>query len=113
VQKFQMAPAGTGSPPIHVPVSTGEVARALPSPEHGPHPWARGAARLESIFLDEGFGTLDPETLDVVAGTIESLGSGERVVGIVTHVPELAERMPVRFRVRKTGRTSTVTREEA
>ena len=73
---------------------------------------ADGAAALESIFLDEGFGTLDPETLDVVAGTIESLGHGERVVGVVTHVPELAERMPVRFRVRKVGRTSTVTREE-
>jgi exonuclease SbcC len=68
---------------------------------------------LESIFLDEGFGTLDPETLDIVAGTIESLGSGERVVGIVTHVPALAERMPVRLRVRKIGRTSTVTREDA
>ena len=74
---------------------------------------ADGAARLESIFLDEGFGTLDPETLDIVASTIESLGSGERVVGIVTHVPALAERMPVRFRVRKVGRTSTVTREDA
>jgi exonuclease SbcC len=73
---------------------------------------ADGAARLESIFLDEGFGTLDPETLDVVAGTIESLGTTERVVGIVTHVPALAERMPVRFRVRKVGRTSTVTRED-
>ncbi|HEV7523916.1 MAG TPA: SMC family ATPase [Acidimicrobiia bacterium] len=72
-----------------------------------------GAAKLESIFLDEGFGTLDPETLDVVASTIESLGSGERVVGIVTHVPALAERMPVRFRVRKIGRSSTVTREDA
>ncbi|MDQ1379856.1 MAG: repair protein SbcC/Rad50, partial [Actinomycetota bacterium] len=74
---------------------------------------ADGAATLESIFLDEGFGTLDPETLDIVAGTIESLGSGERVVGIVTHVPALAERMPVRLRVRKIGRTSTVTREDA
>jgi len=74
---------------------------------------ADGAATLESIFLDEGFGTLDPETLDTVAGTIEALGSGERVVGIVTHVPALAERMPVRFRVRKVGRTSTVTREES
>ena len=71
-----------------------------------------GAASLESIFLDEGFGTLDPETLDIVAGTIESLGHGERVVGVVTHVAELAERMPVRFRVRKEGRTSVVTREE-
>lgn len=74
---------------------------------------ADGAARLESIFLDEGFGTLDPETLDVVAGTIESLGGGERVVGIVTHVAALAERMPVRFRVRKVDRSSTVTREDA
>jgi exonuclease SbcC len=74
---------------------------------------ADGAARLESIFLDEGFGTLDPDTLDVVAGTIESLGGGERVVGIVTHVPALAERMPVRFRVRKIERTATVTREDA
>ena len=74
---------------------------------------ADGAATLESIFLDEGFGTLDPDTLDIVASTIESLGSGERVVGIVTHVPALAERMPVRFRVRKVGRTSTVTREDA
>jgi exonuclease SbcC len=72
-----------------------------------------GAAALESIFLDEGFGTLDPETLDIVAGTIESLGHGERVVGIVTHVPELAERMPTRFRVRKEGRTAVVTREDA
>jgi exonuclease SbcC len=71
-----------------------------------------GAAALESIFLDEGFGTLDPETLDVVAGTIESLGAGERVIGIVTHVAELAERMPVRFRVRREGRSAVVTREE-
>lgn len=72
-----------------------------------------GAARLESIFLDEGFGTLDPETLDVVAGTIESLGHGDRIVGIVTHVAELAERMPTRLRVRKQGRTAVVTREDA
>jgi exonuclease SbcC len=74
---------------------------------------ADGAPALESVFLDEGFGTLDPETLDVVAGTVESLGAGERVVGVVTHVADLAERMPVRFRVRKVGRTSTVTREDA
>ena len=70
------------------------------------------ASALESIFLDEGFGALDPEALDVVAGTIEALASAERVVGVVTHVPELAERMPVRFRVRKDTRTATVTREE-
>lgn len=71
----------------------------------------RGTSALESIFLDEGFGTLDPEALDAVAGTIEQLGSGERVVGLVTHVPGLAERVPVRFRVSNDGRTSSVERE--
>jgi DNA repair protein SbcC/Rad50 len=68
---------------------------------------------LESIFLDEGFGSLDPETLDVVAGTIESLARHDRIVGVVTHVRELAERMPVRLRVRKESGTSFVTREES
>jgi exonuclease SbcC len=89
------------------------LALALALAEHVAKLADNGAAALESIFLDEGFGTLDPETLDVVAGTIESLGHGERVVGIVTHVPELAERLPTRFRVRKEGRTAVVTREDA
>jgi DNA repair protein SbcC/Rad50 len=70
-----------------------------------------GATALESIFLDEGFGTLDPEALEVVAGTIEQLGAGERMVGIVTHVAALAERVPVRFRVGGDRRSATITRE--
>jgi DNA repair protein SbcC/Rad50 len=69
-----------------------------------------GAASLEAIFLDEGFGTLDPETLDTVAATVENLASSGRMVGIVTHVRELAERVPVQFRVRKEIRSSTVER---
>jgi len=72
---------------------------------------AAGAARLDSIFLDEGFGTLDAETLEVVATTLEALAQGDRMVGVVTHVTELAERVPVRFRVAKNARTSTITRE--
>lgn len=71
---------------------------------------AGGAARLESIFLDEGFGTLDPESLATVADTVEALGSGDRLVGLVTHVRELADRVPVRYDVAKDGRTSTVAR---
>lgn len=68
-------------------------------------------ARLDTILLDEGFGTLDTATLDVVAATLEQLaGGGERTVGIVTHVAELAERVPVRFEVTRTGSTSTVTK---
>jgi exonuclease SbcC len=70
-----------------------------------------GAARLDSIFLDEGFGTLDPETLEVVATTLETLAQGQRMVGVVTHVAALAERVPVRFMVSRDARTSSVTRE--
>ena len=57
--------------------------------------------RLESLFLDEGFGMLDRETLDVVVQGIEALHGGQRMVGVVTHIPELAERMPVRVEVAK------------
>ncbi|MEV4489731.1 SMC family ATPase [Micromonospora coxensis] len=69
------------------------------------------AASLESIVLDEGFGTLDAATLDTVAATLESLAArGDRMVGVVTHVPALAERIPVRYQVRKDARTARVER---
>lgn len=71
---------------------------------------AGGAARLDALFLDEGFGTLDPDTLDTVATAIEALGARGRVVGLITHVRELADRMPVRFQVSKDARTSSVVR---
>jgi len=70
-----------------------------------------GGARLDSIFLDEGFGTLDPDTLETVAGTLENLARGERMVGVITHVPALADRVPVRFSVRRDAQTSTVERQ--
>jgi DNA repair protein SbcC/Rad50 len=70
-----------------------------------------GAASLESIVLDEGFGTLDAATLDIVAATLENLAArGDRMVGVVTHVAALAERIPVRFEVRKDARTAHVER---
>ncbi|BFU43073.1 hypothetical protein KRMM14A1004_13100 [Krasilnikovia sp. MM14-A1004] len=69
------------------------------------------AASLESIVLDEGFGTLDAATLDVVAATLENLAArGDRMVGVVTHVHALAERVPVRFEVHKDARTAHVDR---
>lgn len=71
-----------------------------------------GAGRLESVFLDEGFGTLDVETLDTVAHVIQELGARGRTVGIVTHVRELAEQVPIRFEVRKGPGTATVERVE-
>jgi len=69
------------------------------------------AASLESIVLDEGFGTLDAATLDTVAATLESLAArGDRMVGVVTHVPALAERIPVRYEVSKDARSARVER---
>jgi exonuclease SbcC len=69
-------------------------------------------ARLDALFLDEGFGSLDPDTLDVVAAALDELGAGGRMVGVVTHVRELADRLPVRFEVRKVGGNATVERVE-
>ena len=56
----------------------------------------RAGDRLESLFLDEGFGTLDADTLDLVVQAIETLQGGSRLVGVVTHISELAERLPAR-----------------
>jgi exonuclease SbcC len=66
------------------------------------------SSRLESVFLDEGFGSLDQESLDVVATVLDELVGRGRTVGIVTHVRELAERMPVRFEVVKGPETASI-----
>ena len=71
-----------------------------------------GVRDLNSVFLDEGFGTLDPENLDTVATTLERLAADkDRMVGLVTHVAALAERVPVRFVVSRDGATSALRRE--
>jgi exonuclease SbcC len=68
------------------------------------------ASRLESVFLDEGFGSLDQESLDVVASVLDELVGRGRTVGLVTHVRELAERIPVRFEVSKGPESATIER---
>ena len=73
-----------------------------------------GARDLNSMFLDEGFGTLDEDTLDTVASTLEQLAAGkDRMVGIVTHVAALADRVPVRFVVSRDGATSALRKDRA
>jgi DNA repair protein SbcC/Rad50 len=79
------------------------LAEGLSGLSHG-----RGRFALESLFLDEGFGTLDVETLDVVLQGVENLSTTDRLVGIVSHIPDLAERMPSRIHVRKAVGGSTV-----
>jgi DNA repair protein SbcC/Rad50 len=71
-----------------------------------------GLRDLNSMFLDEGFGSLDADTLETVGTTLERLAAdSDRMIGIITHVPALAERVPVRFVVTRTGITSTLRKE--
>ncbi|MBI3245264.1 MAG: SMC family ATPase [Deltaproteobacteria bacterium] len=63
----------------------------------------------ECLILDEGFGTLDREGLQLVSETLQELrGEEGRVVGIITHVEEVAAAMPMRIEVRRGSRTSTI-----
>lgn len=66
------------------------------------------SGRLETIFIDEGFGALDPETLEVVVDALERLRDGDRMVGVITHVPTLAERIPSGLLVEKNGGSSRI-----
>ncbi|MDH3538990.1 MAG: SMC family ATPase [Acidimicrobiia bacterium] len=54
---------------------------------------ARTGGRLDAFFLDEGFGSLDPEHLDLAMEGIEALVGGDRLVAVVSHVPQLRERV--------------------
>ena len=60
-----------------------------------------GGVDLDTLFIDEGFGSLDPETLDQVLGVIDELRDRGRVVGIVSHVADLKDRVPERLEVRR------------
>ncbi len=60
-----------------------------------------GGARLETLFVDEGFGSLDPASLDLVLDVLDRLRDGGRAVGIVSHVGELRQRIPTQLHVVK------------
>jgi len=61
-----------------------------------------GGIRLDAIFVDEGFGSLDDEALDRAIRTLMSLHEGGRLVGVISHVPELRERISTRLEIKKT-----------
>ncbi|MFI2857428.1 AAA family ATPase [Paenibacillus sp. JSM ZJ436] len=63
----------------------------------------RGQYPLQFFFLDEGFGTLDPELLDTVITSLERLHSDKLTVGIISHVPELRARLPRKLVIRPAG----------
>ncbi|MGH3255615.1 MAG: AAA family ATPase [Streptosporangiaceae bacterium] len=60
-----------------------------------------GGTRIEALFVDEGFGSLDEDTLEEVMTVLDGLREGGRMVGIVSHVPELRQRIPAQIRVHK------------
>ena len=59
--------------------------------------------RVESLFIDEGFGSLDAETLRVAMDALESLRTQGRKIGVISHVQEMTERIPVRICVNRAG----------
>jgi exonuclease SbcC len=69
-----------------------------------------GGLRLDALFVDEGFGSLDEETLDHAIRALEELREHGRLVGVISHVPELRRRIPARIEVRRseTGSVAVV-----
>ena len=64
---------------------------------------------MESLFLDEGFGTLDSEILDAALNALERLRLSGRTIGVISHIKQLTRCIPVRIDVKRTGvGTSTI-----
>ncbi|ROS04729.1 exonuclease SbcC [Sinobacterium caligoides] len=59
--------------------------------------------RIDSLFLDEGFGTLDAETLDIALDALDNLNASGKMIGVISHVEALKERIPVQIKLRKGG----------
>jgi exonuclease SbcC len=72
-----------------------------------------GRTRFDFFFLDEGFGSLDAVTLEIALGALEQLRGPNRVIGMISHVPAIEERMPRRLRVatERRGGATTVAHE--
>jgi exonuclease SbcC len=66
--------------------------------------------RVESLLIDEGFGSLDPSTFEVALAVLDALQASGRKVGVISHVPGLAERIGVRIAVKPQGPGRSVVR---
>lgn len=62
----------------------------------------RGGLELGTLFIDEGFGSLDEDKLDEVLEVIEKLGASNRIIGVISHVESMKSRIPARLEVRST-----------
>ena len=67
-----------------------------------------GGIHMDTMFIDEGFGTLDPDTLELAMETLVQLQSSGRLIGMISHVPELKTRIPAHLEVTRGDEGSTV-----
>ncbi|MDE7251152.1 MAG: SMC family ATPase, partial [Lachnospiraceae bacterium] len=67
-----------------------------------------GGIRVETLFIDEGFGSLDEESLEQACLTLQTLVEKDRLIGIISHVPELAEKIENQIRICKTNAGSSI-----
>lgn len=72
-----------------------------------------GGIRLDTLFIDEGFGSLDAETLDLAMNTLEQLRSGGRTIGVISHVDAMRERLPAHLEVIATAGGPSVLRHRS
>jgi DNA repair exonuclease SbcCD ATPase subunit len=66
-----------------------------------------------TLFIDEGFGALDADTLDIAITALETLHGQGRKVGVITHVAAMIESIPVQVKVEKLGGGSSIVRMES
>ena len=72
-----------------------------------------GGRRLDALFVDEGFGTLSDDVLDLALNVLGSLSEGSRMVGLISHVDKLNESIPQKIYVKNGKNGSTITVETA
>ena len=72
-----------------------------------------GGIRLDTLFIDEGFGSLDADTLDIAMRTLDELRQGGRVIGVISHVEAMKDQLPAQLLVETTDQGPSVIRQDA
>jgi len=72
-----------------------------------------GGVKLDTLFIDEGFGSLDDDTLDLAMRTLDELRQGGRTVGLISHVAAMKEQLPAQLVVEATAQGPSVIRQDS
>ncbi len=71
-----------------------------------------GGIRLDTLFIDEGFGSLDADTLDIAMRTLDELRQGGRVIGVISHVEAMKDQLPAQLLVETTDQGPSIIRQD-